>query len=105
MSQTKQVKVLLVNLVSGLVPCDEIATVIAAYLKRRVRQPRGVSELRPNALITHTVRLPHLVVRLVGSQCDRASALLEASHTSVMHDLDGAIAKAVSLTELVNGKT
>jgi succinyl-CoA synthetase beta subunit len=105
MSQTKQVKVLLINLVSGLVPCDEIATVIAAYLKRRVRQPRAVSELRPNALITHTVRLPHLVVRLVGNHCDLASTLLEASHTSVMQDLDSAIAKTVSLTELVNGSS
>lgn len=104
-SQVKQVKVLLINLVSGLAPCHEIAEVIAAYLKRRIRQPHGVSEIRPNTLITHTMRLPHLVVRLVGSQCDRAITLLEANHTLVLQDLDAAIAQAVSLTEVVNGSS
>ena len=99
MTQIRSVRVLLVNLVSGLIPCDETATVIASYLDRRIREPRGVSEIRSDTLITHTVRTPHLVVRLVGNNCDLAAAQLTATQIQLTASLDEAVAQTVALTK------
>jgi succinyl-CoA synthetase beta subunit len=101
MTQTKQVRVLLVNLVSSLIPCDDIAEVIANFLKRRIREPRGVSEIRPDTLITHTLRIPQMVIRLVGSDCDRAREQLAESHVPIVDSLDEAVAQTVSLAKAI----
>ncbi|MCL6434052.1 MAG: succinate--CoA ligase subunit beta [Leptolyngbyaceae cyanobacterium HOT.MB2.61] len=101
MTQTKQVRVLLVNLVSSLIPCDEIAGVITAFLKRRIREPRGVSEIRPDTLIIHTLRIPQLVVRLVGSECDRAKARLADAQVTIADTLDDAVAQTIVLAKSV----
>lgn len=101
MMQTKQVRVLLVNLVSTLVPCDQIADIIIGCLNRRVREPRGVSEIRPDTLITHTVRIPQLVVRIVGSDCDRAKERLVNSQVSLVESLDDAVSRTVALAKSV----
>lgn len=101
MTQTKQVRVLLINLVSSLIPCDEIAQVITTYVQRRVREPRGVSEIRPDTLITHTLRIPQLVVRLVGSECDRAKSQLQTTQVTIADSLDDAVAQTVSLAKTV----
>lgn len=102
MTQMKQVRVLLVNLVSSLIQCDEAAEVIAAYLNRRVREPRGVSEIRPDTLITHTVRIPQMVVRLVGKDHDRAKALLTGTQVAFIESLDEAVTQAVQLVKSVS---
>jgi len=99
MTQTRQVRVLLVNLVSSLIPCDEIADVIAAFLKRRVREPRGISEIRPDTLITHTVRIPQMVVRLVGRECDLAKTKLAGTQVAFIDNLDEAVSRTVSLVK------
>lgn len=99
MAQTRQVRVLLVNLVSNLIPCDEIADVIATFLKRRVREPRGISEIRPDTLITHTIRIPQMVVRLVGSEGGQAKAQLAETQVTVVDDLDEAVAQSVRLAK------
>lgn len=101
MTQSKQVRVLLVNLVSSLIPCDEIARVIIAFLKRRIREPRGVSEIRPDTLITHTLRIPQMVVRLAGSECDRAKAQLENAQVTIVDSLDDAVAHTIALAKSI----
>ncbi|MGA7933232.1 MAG: succinate--CoA ligase subunit beta [Kovacikia sp.] len=101
MAQTKQVRVLLVNLVSSLIPCDDIAQVIVNFLQRRVREPRGVSEIRPDTLITHTLRIPQMVVRLVGSQCEQAKDQLVANRVPIMDSLDEAVTQTVSLAKSI----
>ncbi len=99
MTQTKQVRVLLVNLVSSIIPCEEIAHVIDAYLKRRTREPRGVSEIRPDTLITHTLRIPQMVIRLAGAECSRANELLANSQVTITYSLDDAVTQAVTLAK------
>ncbi|MBD2022641.1 acetate--CoA ligase family protein [Leptolyngbya sp. FACHB-36] len=104
MTQSKQVRVLLVNLVSGSVSCVQLAEVIVAFLKRRVWEPRGISEIRPDTLITHTVRIPQLVVRLVCSDCGQAKAQLAAAQVSIVESLDDAVAQAVTLAKSLKRK-
>ena len=99
MTQMRQVRVLLINLVSGLLPCDKTAEIILTYLNRRIREPRGVSEIRSGTLVTHTVRVPELVVRLVGNQCDLATSQLTATQVKLAGSLDEAVAQAVALTK------
>ncbi|MBD1910581.1 MULTISPECIES: ATP-grasp domain-containing protein [unclassified Leptolyngbya] len=74
------VKVLLLNLLSGTSSCQEVGQAIATYLRRRDRP-----------------RCP-LVVRLAGAEYDSAKALLEVQGVPVFSDLDAAIAHAVDLT-------
>jgi succinyl-CoA synthetase beta subunit len=97
MVQTKQVRVLLINLVSGLIPCDEIAAVIANALLSRVRKPRSITEISPEALIAQATRFPQLVVRLVGRDRDLARARLESVQVSLIDSLDEAVNQTASL--------
>lgn len=99
MAQIKQVRVLLVNLVSGSIPCDEIVEAMAAYLNRRVRELRGVSEIRPDTLITHTVRIPQMVVRIICGECGQAKAMLSNSQVSFVETLDEAVAQTVAIAK------
>jgi succinyl-CoA synthetase beta subunit len=100
-TQMKQVRVLLINLVSGLLPCDAAAEVIATHFSRRIREPRGISEIRPDTLITHTVRIPQMVVRLVGKDVDRAKARFSRTQVSFVEDLDAAVEQAIELERLL----
>lgn len=97
MSQHKSVRVILINLISNLVPCDEIAEVIGAYLERQTPRPGLV--IRPDGVFTPPKRRPSLVVRLVGSQSDRARTELETAHLSLIENLDEAVTEAVSLAK------
>lgn len=99
MVQAKQVRVLLINLVSGLVPCDDIAAVIARHLISRVRKPRSISEISPEALIAHATRFPQLVVRLVGHDRDLARSRLEAVQITLTDSLSDAVTQAVTLSK------
>ncbi len=97
MIQTKQVRVLLINLVSGLVPCDEIAAVITAYLTNRIRKPRSINEISPESLIAHTLRFPQLVVRLVGRDREAARSRLETVQVPLIDSLEDAVTQTVML--------
>jgi len=107
LAQIKQVRVLLVNLVTGLLSHSELETVVAAFLNRRSRKPRGVSEIRPDTLITHTIRIPQMVVRLTGrpepetgnSNGSKTDLLSGATQVVVVTSLDDAIAQTVALAK------
>lgn len=99
MGQNKQVRVILVNVISNLVPCDEIADIITAYWQRRAPKVRPLSELRPDTLIAQSNRMPALVVRLLGSQSDRARELLAAVSLPLIDSLDETVTQAVALSK------
>jgi succinyl-CoA synthetase beta subunit len=99
MGQNKQVRVILVNVISNLVPCDEIADIITTYWQRRTPKIRPLSELRPDTLIAQTNRLPALVVRLVGSQSDRARELLATVSLPLIDNLDETVTQAITLSK------
>ena len=99
MVQIKQVRVLLINLVSGLIPCDEIAAVIANALMSRLRKTRSLTELSPEALIAQANRFPQLVVRLVGRDRDRARSRLESVQVPLVNSLNEAVTQTVALTK------
>lgn len=103
--QTKPVKVLLVNFVSGILPCRTVADVIVNFLNRRSREPRHLSDLHPDTLITPTVRTPQFVVRLVGQECDEARTRFAEAHISLVETLDEAVAEAVKLAKVAASTT
>ncbi|MBW4521373.1 MAG: succinate--CoA ligase subunit beta [Scytolyngbya sp. HA4215-MV1] len=98
-SQNKQVKVILINLVNVIVPCDEIVKVIAAYLQHKARNSRNVSEIRGNARAARSVRIPHLFVRLAGEDCLLDRDALPATQVTWLDSLDDAIVQAVILAK------
>jgi len=102
LAQQKSIRVILINLISSLVPCDEIAEVIVTHAKCRLPQPQPQplarrSSLRPETTIFSTLnRGPELVVRLAGCQSDRARTLLENAQLSLLENLDEAVTEALS---------
>jgi succinyl-CoA synthetase beta subunit len=104
-SQIRQVRVLLINLVSGLLACDEIAEVIAAYLSRRIREPRSITEIRPDPLAQPALRTPQIVVRLVGKNGDLARAQLAEMPVQLATRLDDAVTQTVALAKAVNRRS
>jgi len=108
LSQQKMIRVILINLISSLVPCDEIADVILAYLEQRSLKPQLASHsgqlvrpnnLRPDTIFSTTTRGPALVVRLVGCQSDYARTQLEKVQISLIDNLDEAVTEAVSFVK------
>jgi succinyl-CoA synthetase beta subunit len=99
LTQNKQVKVLLVNLITNVVSCDQVTEVIAAYLQRKTRNTRSISEIRGDAIGVRSVRLPHLFVRVVGSNCSPNREQLPATQVSWIEDLDEVIVQAVALAK------
>jgi succinyl-CoA synthetase beta subunit len=102
-TQNKQVKVILINLISNLVPCDEVAEIIASSVKQYVPKTSSLKGIRPGTLIAQATRSPALVVRLVGSECDRAQSRLAAHQISLVDNLDEAVTQAVALAKLGRG--
>jgi succinyl-CoA synthetase beta subunit len=98
-SQNKQVKVVLINLISSLVPCDEIAEIIATSVRRHIPRTSSLKGIRPNTLIAQATRSPALVVRLLGSECDLAQSKLAAAQMSLLDNLDEAVTQAVALAK------
>jgi succinyl-CoA synthetase beta subunit len=83
-TQTKGVKVVLINMLSGLLSCQQIAEVITGYLQRQAHINRS---------------LPAVVVRLAGEQFQQAQDLLATVGVPTLDSLDEAIAKAVTLSK------
>lgn len=103
MMQDKHMRVVLINLISNLVPCNEIAAVITSSLERIKAKPQPtntkINKLRSTAVAFPQVRLPALVVRLVGNHCEPAQALLEAAQIPMLSSLDDAVMRAVVLAK------
>jgi len=81
-----RVRVLLVNIISSLTPGDRIAAAIGAYWQRRTRMGNSGSDL-------------HAIVRLVGSELDRARDILKDLPVTVVESLDEAVSQAITLTK------
>ncbi len=96
-TQNKQVRVVLINLISGIVPCDQLAEVIIRFLQFKYLGISVSSEGRENGLATRNPRLPCLVVRLVGPQWTRARELLNTPQVTFASSLDDAMTHTVSL--------
>ena len=100
-AQNKQVKVVLINLVTGTVPCDQIADSIAQFFQRQSRNVRSISETRQEVIVSRVARAPQLVVRLVGSRVMEAKERLSTTQAIVVDDLDMAVSKVVSFTKQI----
>lgn len=81
MTQEKGVKVVLVNILGGVISCLQVAEAIAGFLKW---QPAN--------------RQIPLVVRLAGEQFQSARGLLAAMDVPVFESMDEAIAETIALT-------
>lgn len=102
LTQNKQVKVVLINLISNLVPCDEIADIIASSVRRHIPRTRSLKGIRPDTLIAQATRSPAMVVRLVGGECDLAQSRLAGHQISLLDNLDESVTQAVALAKLGN---
>ncbi len=102
LTQHKSIRVILVNLISTLVPCDELAEVIIQFMQQRALRPRPTplrsTPIRGDSKLTPAQRDPSLVIRLVGAQSDRARTQLEAANLSLTETLDEAVTAALALT-------
>ncbi len=98
-AQNKQVRVVLINLVSGTVPCDQIADAIVRFLQHQSRKVRSISEAREEGLVNRVARTPHLVIRLVGSHLAEAKERLSTTQALIIDDLEIAVSQAVSFTK------
>lgn len=100
-SQHKNLRVILINLIGGLISCEEIAEVIMAHVQKRMVKPRVLTnETRPDVLFAQAKRDPLLVVRLLGTQSDRARSYLEDTQISLVTTLDEAVTESVSLAKM-----
>ncbi|MDX2243565.1 MAG: succinate--CoA ligase subunit beta [Leptolyngbyaceae cyanobacterium bins.302] len=103
LSQQKSIRVILVNLISNLVPCDDIAEVIIAFLEQRSLKPPAIplrsNPLRPDTVFSAATRGPALVIRLIGCRSDSARSRLEAAQLSLVENLDEAVTEALSFVK------
>jgi succinyl-CoA synthetase beta subunit len=101
MSQTQQVKVILVNIISGTVPCDDVAQVIGQYYKRRGRPVRSIPEGKVRSITgardeVSWGRGPQLIVRLLGPGLPAAKAILATTPAKFTEELDEAVAQTIA---------
>ena len=98
-SQDKSIQVVLVNILGSVPPAVEVAEVIANFVQRRINAAKPET-LRTNATKTSSrAHLPHIVVRLVGSELDLAKERLAAVQVPIEENLDTAVAAAVRLAK------
>ena len=86
LGQDRRVELLLVNIISSLTPAEQIAAAIGGYWQRRTRMGNSGSDL-------------HAIVRLVGSELDKAREILKELPVTVVESLDEAISQAINLTK------
>jgi len=104
-AQNKQVRVVLINLVSGTVSCEQIADAIVRFLQHQSRKVRSISEAREDGLVSRVARNPQLVVRLVGSHLAEAKERLSTTQALIIDDLEIAVSQAVSFTKQTKKST
>ena len=105
MSQTKQVKAILVNIISGTVACDAIAQVIAQYFQRHARPVRHIRESNVRSIAApredlplNRSRLPQLIIRLLGPRLPEAKVVLAATPIKLIDSLDEAVTQTIKLS-------
>jgi len=89
--QDKSIQVVLVNILSSVPSCEEVARVIANFVQANVSTSAGISRSHP--------ALPYLVVRLAGSELDSAREHLAALAVPLVENLDEAVAQTVRLAK------
>jgi succinyl-CoA synthetase beta subunit len=99
LSQNKQVRVILINLICGTVPSDQIATTIAKFLQRPPAPPVAIGAHKENLRISRGTAAPKIVVRLLGGKLENAKEILANTPALVLDDLDSAIAQLVMLSK------
>lgn len=103
LSQNKQVKVILVNLVGGTVPSDRIASTISKFLQRPPAPPIAIGAHKDNLRISRGVPVPKLVIRLLGANMNEAKEILASTPALVLDDLDSAIEQLIAFTKRREG--
>lgn len=103
LSQNKQIKVILVNIVGGTVPSDRIAATIAKFLQRPPAPMLAIGAHKENLRISRGTAVPKLVVRLLGTNLEEAKEILADTPALVLDDLDRAIAQLITLTKRREG--
>lgn len=98
-TQSRQVRVVLINIVSSNIACDRIGKVINNYLQRRGYLASNLGEPRAEGVMPRPIRLPHLVVRLVGNALEQARQPLADTPTTLVERLDDAVAQVVALAK------
>jgi succinyl-CoA synthetase beta subunit len=98
-AQNKQVRAILINLISGTVSCDELAVVITRFLQRHTHNIRNISEARDESMLNRANRPPIIVARLVGSQWLEAKERLSATQAFISEDLDTAVSQAIAASK------
>ncbi|MGK7903193.1 MAG: ATP-grasp domain-containing protein [Hormoscilla sp.] len=86
LGQDRRVEVLLVNIISSLTPAERIATAIGGYWQGRTRMGNSNRDI-------------HAIVRLVGSEVDKAREILKDLPVTVVESLDEAVSQAINLTK------
>jgi succinyl-CoA synthetase beta subunit len=99
MTQYPQVQVVLVNLINNIIPCDEVVDVITRFVRQTPALTHKLADLFPESLVAQMSKTPKLVIRIVGSRCDRAKATLSAMQMPLVESLDEAVVKAVSIVK------
>jgi succinyl-CoA synthetase beta subunit len=97
LSRNKQIKAILINIVTGTVPCDRIAQSIAQFFSPNVTTLRALDPKED--LRSRSTSRPKLVVRLVGSCVQTAKETLAKTPAIVIEDLDAAVSQAITLTK------
>jgi succinyl-CoA synthetase beta subunit len=98
LAHNKQIKVILINIVSGTLPCDQVARSIARFFEPSISTIKLLSASQEDGRISR-VKPPALVVRLVGSQLQAARDILAKTPTLMTEDLDKAIAQTLALVK------
>lgn len=98
-ARNKQIKVILINLLSGTVPCDAIAQTLSKFLQRPPAPTRAVNTSTEEVRISRGTQPPKIVVRLLGARLTEAKEMLSQTQAIVIDDLDQAVAQVVTLTK------
>ena len=104
-SQTPQVEIILLNLISGIVTGDAIATALLQFLHHYHPQspyPRSMSrEIHENSAPS---TVPQIVVRWMGPDIEGGKSKLVGSPIVICDDFDSAIGQVLKLVKLHNTK-
>ncbi|MBD2080342.1 succinate--CoA ligase subunit beta [Leptolyngbya sp. FACHB-17] len=97
LSRNKQVKAILINMVSGTVKSDQVATAIVRFL--RPPAPTRALSNKEDLRISRGAPSPKLVVRLLGTNLTEAKEQLSVTPAILIDDLDSAIAQLIALAK------
>lgn len=99
MVQNKQVRAILINIISGTVAHEELTDAIARFLQRNTHNVRSISEAREEAVGNRAARTPVIVARLIGPRSPETEERLSATQAFVSEDLDTAVSQVVAFSK------